>query len=151
MATCKAEFLAHYYGRRRHPLRDHLFGHIDWWAMVAARVPRLVNALASVRPIVRPFQSAAGVAPERQLPRFATETFQRWMARRQPRREGTPVIVWSDTFTNKAGDAHCSPPVDQRAGRAISGRPARPAQNARFHLRRPLLANHPGRARVCYA
>jgi len=31
MATYKAEFLADYYGRRWHPLRHHLFGHIDWW------------------------------------------------------------------------------------------------------------------------
>ena len=96
----QAEFLAHYYGRRWRPLRHHLFGHIDWWAMVASRVPRLVNALASVRPIVRPIQSAAGIASERRLPRFAPETFQRWMARKAPEPEGPAVILWSDTFTN---------------------------------------------------
>jgi FAD/FMN-containing dehydrogenase/Fe-S oxidoreductase len=100
MATYKAEFLAHYYARRTHPLREHLFGHIDWWALVAARMPRLVNGLASVHPLVRPLQSAVGIAPERSLPRFAPETFQRWMARHAPRSEGTPIILWSDTFTN---------------------------------------------------
>lgn len=36
MATYKAEFLAHYYARRSYPLRAHLFGHIDWWAAIAA-------------------------------------------------------------------------------------------------------------------
>ena len=100
MATYKAEFLAHFYARRAHPLREHLFGHVDWWAMAAARMPRLVNALSAVRPIARPLQAAAGIAPQRQLPRFASETFQRWMARHPPRSEGAPVLLWSDTFTN---------------------------------------------------
>jgi Fe-S oxidoreductase len=45
-------------------------------------------------------QSAIGVAPERRLPRFATETFQHWFARHPPRSEGTPILLWSDTFTN---------------------------------------------------
>jgi heat shock protein HslJ len=85
MATYKAEFLAHYYARRSHPIRAHLFGHIDWWAALAARMPRLVNAFASLRPIARSLQAAAGVAPQRRLPRFAPETFQRWMARHPPR------------------------------------------------------------------
>ena len=96
MSTYKAEFLAHYYAARSRPLRAHLFGHIDWWAIAAARMPRLVNGLGRVRPL----QAAVGVAPERRLPHFASETFQRWMARHPPRPEGTPVVLWSDTFTN---------------------------------------------------
>jgi Fe-S oxidoreductase len=100
MATYKAEFLAHYYARQSHPVREHLFGHIDWWAMVAARMPRLVNTLAALRPVARPLQAALGIAPERRLPQFAPETFQHWMARHPPRSEGTAVILWSDTFTN---------------------------------------------------
>jgi FAD/FMN-containing dehydrogenase/Fe-S oxidoreductase len=100
MATYKAEFLAHFYARRTHPLREHLFGHIDWWAMVAARMPRLMNMLSGVRPLARPLQAAIGIAPERRLPRLASHTFQHWMARHPPRSEGAPVILWSDTFTN---------------------------------------------------
>ena len=100
MATYKAEFLAHYYARRSHPLREHVFGHIDWWAIAAARMPRLLNTLAAIGPVARPLQAALGIAPERRLPRFALETFQHWMARHPPRSEGIPVIVWSDTFTN---------------------------------------------------
>jgi FAD/FMN-containing dehydrogenase/Fe-S oxidoreductase len=100
MATYKAEFLAHHFAGRRHPLREHLFGHIDLWAAAATRVPRVVNALGALRPIARRLQAAAGIAPQRQLPRFATETFQDWMARHPPRSEGKPVVLWSDTFTN---------------------------------------------------
>jgi FAD/FMN-containing dehydrogenase/Fe-S oxidoreductase len=100
MASYKAEFLAHHYERRSRPLRAHLFGHVDWWAEVAARAPWLVNAMAAARPLARILQSLAGIAPERRLPRFARETFQEWMRRHPPRSEGRPVVLWSDTFTN---------------------------------------------------
>jgi Fe-S oxidoreductase len=100
MATYKAEFLAHYYHRISRPFRAHLFGHIDWWAELASRAPRMVNGLASVRPAARILQAAAGIAPDREMPRFATETFQAWMERHPPRSEGRRVILWSDTFTN---------------------------------------------------
>jgi FAD/FMN-containing dehydrogenase/Fe-S oxidoreductase len=100
MASYKAEFLAHHYDRRSRPLRAHLFGHVDWWAHIAARTPRLVNAMAAARPLTRVLQSAVGIAPERRLPRFARETFQAWMRRHPPRSEGQPLVLWSDTFTN---------------------------------------------------
>ena len=100
MATYKAEFLAHHYERRTHPLRAHIFGHIDWWADVAACMPRMINMLSSIRALASPLQSAVGIAAERELPRFATHTFQHWVQRRPPRAESKPVIVWSDTFTN---------------------------------------------------
>ena len=100
MATYKAEFLAHHYERLSRPLRAHLFGHIDWWAELASRAPRLVNVLASIRPASRILQSTVGIAPDRQMPRFATDTFQAWMRRHPPRSEGRPLVLWSDTFTN---------------------------------------------------
>jgi Fe-S oxidoreductase len=100
MATYKAEFLAHHYERLSRPVRAHLFGHINWWAELASRAPRIVNAFASVRPAARMLQAAAGIAPERRMPRFAPETFQAWMQRHPPRSEGRRVVLWSDTFTN---------------------------------------------------
>jgi FAD/FMN-containing dehydrogenase/Fe-S oxidoreductase len=100
MASYKAEFLAHYYTDRSRPLRAQLFGHVDWWSELAARAPRVVNALAGTRPLARLFQSTLGIAPDRRLPRFAAETFQTWMRRHPPRSEGRPVVLWSDTFTN---------------------------------------------------
>jgi FAD/FMN-containing dehydrogenase/Fe-S oxidoreductase len=100
MATYKAEFLAHYYARQSRPVRAILFGHIDRWAALASRAPRAVNACASIRPLAKLLQSLVGIAPERRLPRFASETFQRWMQQHPPRSEGRRVILWSDTFTN---------------------------------------------------
>jgi FAD/FMN-containing dehydrogenase/Fe-S oxidoreductase len=110
MATYKAEFLAHYYERQSRPIRAHLFGHIDWWASVASLAPRLANALSSVRPVAAPAQALLGIAPERRLPRFAPQTFQRWMRSHPPRSEGRPVVLWSDTFTN-----HFRPQVGRAA------------------------------------
>jgi FAD/FMN-containing dehydrogenase/Fe-S oxidoreductase len=99
MATYKAEFLAQHYLRRRYPMHAHLFGHIDWWASVAARAPRVANGLAAMASRAR-LLSAVGIAHERPLPRFATETFQQWWGRRPVRDQGTNVTLWSDTFTN---------------------------------------------------
>src|SRR6185437_13099387 len=43
----------------------------------------------------------AGVAPERTPPRFASEPFTSWFARRAaPPQKGRRVILWPDTFTN---------------------------------------------------
>ena len=133
MATYKAEFLSHYYERRVYPLRAHVFGHIDWWGALAARVPRLVNALTAIRPLMKPLQSAIGIAPERRLPRFAPETFQRWMARRPARSEGTHVIVWSDTFTN-----YFHPQVGRAAIEVLEGLGYRPTVPAQTCCGRPL-------------
>ena len=39
--TYKAEFLAHYYAKRRRPLHHYALGLMPWWGQVAARAPRL--------------------------------------------------------------------------------------------------------------
>ena len=44
--TYKAEFLAHYYAKRRRPLHHYALGLLPWWGQVAARTPRLVNGLS---------------------------------------------------------------------------------------------------------
>ena len=43
MATWKAEFLAHHYQGRMHPLQHYLFGFMDRWAHLAAIAPGLAN------------------------------------------------------------------------------------------------------------
>jgi Fe-S oxidoreductase len=100
MATYKAEFLAHYYEGHSRPLRAHLFGHIDWWASLAALAPGLVNFAGGLRPLMKPVQSLLGIAPERRLPRFAAQTFQRWMTVRTRPASPRTIVLWPDTFTN---------------------------------------------------
>jgi len=46
-------------------------------------------------------KALAGIAPERQIPAFAPQTFKQWFHQRGPRNEGRPrVILWPDTFNN---------------------------------------------------
>ena len=103
VATYKVEFLSHYYEHKSHPLSHHLFGQIARWARLSARAPRLANFFMRGRLVSRLIKKAAGIAPNRKLPPFATETFQHWFERRTapPQRKGTSkVLLWPDTFNN---------------------------------------------------
>jgi FAD/FMN-containing dehydrogenase/Fe-S oxidoreductase len=100
MATYKAEFLSHYYEGRLRPRAAYSMGLIHWWARLAAHAPRLVN-LASHTPLLRDaIKALGGVSLQREVPRFAEETFRDWFARRPQREGGMPVLLWPDTFTD---------------------------------------------------
>jgi Fe-S oxidoreductase len=102
--TYKAEFLSHYYARRRRPLSHYLLGMLPWWGPVAARAPRLVNALTHAPVLADQGKRMLGIAEQRDLPRFATQTLHDRVAKqgrtgRAPA-GGQPVVLWADTFTN---------------------------------------------------
>ncbi|MCX4559940.1 FAD-binding oxidoreductase [Streptomyces phaeochromogenes] len=137
MATYKAEFLHHHYEGRRRPAAHYTMGWLPVWLATVSRL-RLagpVNLLASVRPLAAVAKRLGGIAPEREIPRVAGETFTRWWGRRaraQARREtregvesveyeehpdgGLPktVILWPDTFTE-----YLSPSVGKAAARVL--------------------------------
>ncbi|MGN6872892.1 MAG: FAD-binding and (Fe-S)-binding domain-containing protein, partial [Solirubrobacteraceae bacterium] len=101
--TYKAEFLSHYYARRRRPLNHYALGLLPWWGPVAARAPRLANALTHAPGLGSQGKRLVGIAPERDVPRFATQTFRDWHDKRQaaqPDPARPPVVLWADTFTN---------------------------------------------------
>ncbi len=101
MATYKAEFLSHYYERRLRPRSAYAFGLIFDWARLASRLPGLANLLTQT-PLLRDVAKAVvGMAPERQIPAFAPQTFKAWFRQRGSRNGGRPrVILWPDTFNN---------------------------------------------------
>jgi FAD/FMN-containing dehydrogenase/Fe-S oxidoreductase len=104
MATYKAEFLSHYYEGRVRPRHAYAFGWIHIWAKLANAIPgvtSLIN-LVTQNPILAPIaKRLAGMAPERKIPAFATETFKDWFFKRDVRNEGKPqVVLWADTFNN---------------------------------------------------
>jgi FAD/FMN-containing dehydrogenase/Fe-S oxidoreductase len=111
MASYKAEFLSHYYARRLRPVHAYAFGLIFFWARLAALAPGLVNAFTQ-SPLMAPVMKAmAGVAPERQIPTFASQTFKQQFRKRAPHNRGKPpVILWPDTFNN-----HFSPEIAMAA------------------------------------
>ncbi|GAA2482106.1 FAD-binding and (Fe-S)-binding domain-containing protein [Streptomyces longisporus] len=131
MATYKAEFLHHHYAGRRRPAAHYSMGWLPVWLRLVdrTRTARLVNFLASVGPPAALAKRVGGIAPERRIPRVATETFSRWFGRRARARErqmirelgleyeepfGRPVLLWPDTFTE-----HLSPEVGMAAVRVL--------------------------------
>jgi FAD/FMN-containing dehydrogenase/Fe-S oxidoreductase len=107
MATYKAEFLSHHYHGRLRPRAHYAMGWLPVWARLAMAAPRVVNALAHAPGLEGLGKKAAGVAPERRIPRFAPMRFTSWFRRLEhrgelPRGDGHrgEVLLWPDTFTN---------------------------------------------------
>jgi Fe-S oxidoreductase len=98
-------------------------GLIHWWAGLATRMPRVVNALAHAPLLSGVLKAVGGIAPEREVPRFAEETFRSWW-RRRPKDQrastggtGAPrerVVLWVDTFND-----HFHPQVAQAAVKVL--------------------------------
>src|SRR5205807_195845 len=62
-----------------------------------SKAPWLVNLLSRTQL----FKTAAGIAPQREVPKFAPLTLRAWFRARGPRNAGGPkVILWADTFNN---------------------------------------------------
>lgn len=101
MATYKAEFNYHRYRGRVRPRAAYSMGMIDLWARLASRAPWLGNFVLQTPGLSRLAKAAGGIAQQRRAPRFASETFKRWYARRGSRNTGGDrVILWPDTFNN---------------------------------------------------
>ncbi|MGZ5615448.1 MAG: FAD-binding and (Fe-S)-binding domain-containing protein, partial [Methylobacter sp.] len=101
MATYKAEFLSHYYQRKRRPREAYAFGWINRWAKLASYAPGPVNWLAQAPGFSGLMKTMAGIAPQRGIPQFAPETFIHWFKQRPPGTLNKPlVILWPDTFNN---------------------------------------------------
>jgi FAD/FMN-containing dehydrogenase/Fe-S oxidoreductase len=99
MATWKAEFLAHHYKDRAHPLQHYLFGFMDRFASLASLAPVLANLPMQTPGLRGLVKTIAGVAPQRTLPQFAGQNFRSQYARR-PAGNGSPVMLWPDTWNN---------------------------------------------------
>ncbi|HSP78978.1 MAG TPA: FAD-linked oxidase C-terminal domain-containing protein [Myxococcaceae bacterium] len=100
-ATYKAEFLSHYYEHHRRPLAASALGFIHRWAELGARVPGLTNLLLRTPLLTAPAKALLGIARQRKPPLFAEQTFKGWFRARPVRNaEGSPVVLWPDTFTN---------------------------------------------------
>ena len=119
MATYKAEFLSHYYAHRIRPRHAYAFGLIMYWARLASVAPRLVNVFTQTPGLRDLAKLAAGMAPQRRIPRFAPQTFKQWFRARPPRNVGAPdVILWPDTFNDHfhPGTAQAAVDVLESAG-----------------------------------
>jgi Fe-S oxidoreductase len=135
MATYKAEFLHHHYEGRRRPVAHYTMGRLPVWLRLVDRTrsAALLNSLSSVGPLAALAKRLGGIAPEREIPRLAPETFSRWWGRRFKERvrrmlreeaygpeteaadsPGEAAFLWPDTFTE-----HLSPSVGRAAVRVL--------------------------------
>ena len=101
MATYKSEFLAHYFDGRARPVAHYAFGLMYWWARIASHMPRVANFFTQTWGLRSIAKTLATMAPERRIPRFATQTFRAWFSDRPVRNAGkTRVLLWPDTWNN---------------------------------------------------
>ncbi|MCW7942812.1 dimethylmenaquinone methyltransferase [Streptomyces hygroscopicus] len=114
VATYKSEFLHHHYKGRLRPASHYTMGWLPLLSRLAARMPRLVNALTGSR-LAPAIKRLSGIAAERDVPRFADRTFLAWFRARTPEGDGRrgPVMLWVDSFNN-----HFTPDV-LKAGVAV--------------------------------
>lgn len=116
IATYKAEFLYHHYRGRLRPRSHYSMGFLPLWARLARLAPRTINAITGSAALAPLLKRIGGIAPERDIPRFARQSFRRWLrtrrpaAGRRPAGDRPPVLLWVDTFTN-----HFTPEVGQAA------------------------------------
>jgi FAD/FMN-containing dehydrogenase/Fe-S oxidoreductase len=99
MASYKAEFLSHYYETHARPRQALSMGRIGDWSALAARMPRFVNFMTQTPWLSDLSKMLAGVARDRDLPKFAARTFRRRRARdNKANAKGRKVMLWVDTF-----------------------------------------------------
>ncbi|GAA4505657.1 FAD-binding and (Fe-S)-binding domain-containing protein [Brevibacterium yomogidense] len=70
MATYKAEYQAHYYKGRLRPRNEYTVTLIYWWARIASRLPRTVNAFTQAPLVSSLIKLGGGIAQQREIPQF---------------------------------------------------------------------------------
>jgi len=119
MATYKAEFTHQHYRRRlwARPRSHWSMGWLPVWARFASKAPRLANHVTGSRANAA-LKRVGGIAAERDLPAFASESFTDWFAgRARPAvaaESSQRVVLWPDTFTN-----YLAPEVGRAAVRVL--------------------------------
>lgn len=99
MARMKAEYLQKRIDLGDVGFRDRLFAFYSKGARLARFAPRLASGIINLRCVKR----LLGIAVERQIPPFASETLENWFARRSTETESGErgrVVLFSDEFTN---------------------------------------------------
>ncbi|TFW27794.1 FAD-binding oxidoreductase [Massilia horti] len=111
MASYKAEFFSQYYLEKHRPIQAYTIGQIARWARIGSFMPGVTN-LFTQSPVLRDvMKMLAGIAKQRQIPRFASQTFVQWFQKRPPKNEQKQkLLLWPDTFNN-----HFHPEVAQAA------------------------------------
>lgn len=100
LALLKAELQYARIRRDGLSLRERLFSSVDWLGQLGCRVPGVANELLASQSVRRLLAGVIGIAPERLLPRFTRQRFDRWFGQRKHSAAVARgrVLLWDDTF-----------------------------------------------------
>lgn len=139
MAKMKAEVTHEHHQRHGASLRDHVFANIDRLSALGSRLAPVSNWTSKLPGARTLLEKTVGIATERSLPTFHSESFENWFEARGGAQVTAAdaerqVLLFPDTYTNynhpaagkaavaalEAADIHVRLPL----GVADSGRPA---------------------------
>lgn len=98
MAKIKAELLYQYQEKHGYSLRNRFFASLHALNRLAAPFARIINTSVGQR-FIKSLSNWIGVAPERQLPRYATERFSTWFSQQQQAQTNKKIVLFNDTYT----------------------------------------------------
>jgi FAD/FMN-containing dehydrogenase/Fe-S oxidoreductase len=106
VSKLKAEFLQHYYDAHGVPFRTRMIANFTRASKLASNAPRLYNALMSNGLTGSLAKKTMGFAPQRSIPKLATQTLRKWFEGIEDRKAAKPnwaaarVYLFADEFTN---------------------------------------------------
>jgi Fe-S oxidoreductase len=101
MAKLKAEFTQGWHKINGASLSEHFFARSELVFPLASTFAGIVNFMNRTPVAKEIFKTFFNIHPERNLPNFATVTFEKWFKRRSLKTEtGPPVLVMVDLFMN---------------------------------------------------
>jgi FAD/FMN-containing dehydrogenase/Fe-S oxidoreductase len=104
LAKLKAEVKHEYHQREGTSLRSRLFGNIDRVSAIGSKLAPLSNAAQKLPGSDLVAEKVLGIAPERTLPKFTSDTLEDWFAKRGPKvplsDAEDKVLLFPDTYTN---------------------------------------------------
>ena len=109
LALLKAELLYAAIRKRGLGLRERILSRPDLLGEIGCAFPRMANAALEFTPLRTLMEKTIGLSAKRSLPKYASERFDRWFAKRALAGVGDPgaaandrgykdVILWDDTF-----------------------------------------------------
>ncbi|OYR54258.1 FAD-binding and (Fe-S)-binding domain-containing protein [Halorubrum halodurans] len=105
LAKLKAEVKHEHHEREGAGLRERLFRDVDRLSAVGSALAPVSNAATKLPGARRVMDAVAGIAPDRALPTFRSESFEEWFAARggssvSPADATDAVVLFPDTYTN---------------------------------------------------
>ena len=97
MAKMKSEYLYHYQEKNGYKFRSRLFANVSKHSEKASKFPALTNFVNSLAP-TRWIFNMIGIAPQRELPHFASKKFSSWIKTTTNLPAEREIVLFNDTF-----------------------------------------------------